>query len=113
MTDKSTENIQKSTCPEWAETQIAQLREVEIYLGNIPKTAEWKSSHLNEIARRSLSSEHSSINEQTSELVFTKIVRSLHHDGFTSAQIESFINDRVSYQGGPKYCDRSEIEDAL
>ncbi|NRA43932.1 MAG: hypothetical protein HRU09_03135 [Oligoflexales bacterium] len=100
-------------CPEWAAKMIAQLREVEVYLGNIPKALEWESSHLNDVAKRSLSKDHSAINEQTSELVFAKIVKSLHHEGFSSSEIEQFLNSRIAYKGGPKYCNSSEIEEVL
>ncbi|MFK7826836.1 MAG: hypothetical protein AB8G05_22020 [Oligoflexales bacterium] len=108
-----TKNTPSDHCPEWAIKLIAQLREVEVYLGNIPRTLEWKSSHLSDIAKRSLSNDYSAINEQTSELVFNKIVKSLFQEGFDTAEIELFINNRISYGGGPRYCDRSEIELAL
>ena len=110
MDSEKIKHVANDRCPDWAKEQIAQLREVEIYLGNIPKALEWKSSHLNDIAKRSLSKEYSSINEQTSELVFAKIVKSLRHEGFSTAEIEQFINRRISFEGGPKYCDSSEIE---
>ena len=113
MDSKQTEKKTDDRCPEWAAKQIAQLREVEVYLGNIPKALEWESSHLNDVAKRSLSKEHSAITERTSELVFSKIVKSLNHEGFSLDEIESFINTRISYKGGPKYCSRLEVEEAL
>lgn len=100
----------KDVCPAWASEAIEQLRQIEIYLGNIPSQQAWQSQHLDHVSKRTFSKGEQIFDEEKAEFVFKKIVRGLHHDGFSTRKIVEFINARVGYQGGPPYCNEAEVE---
>lgn len=100
-------------CPEWASEKIDQLRQIEVFLGNIPKTADWKSNHCKDIMKRSFEKEVQVFDDAKAELVFKRIVKSLANEGFNIETIVGFFNTRIDYENGPVYCDASEVSEAL
>jgi hypothetical protein len=102
-------SMKKDNCPPWAEEAIAQLQQMEIYLGNIPSHPLWQSQHLDAISKRSFERNEQVFNEEKTELLFKKIVQGLTQDGFAVAQIVEFINARISYKGAPPYCNTAEV----
>ena len=106
--DKSTKF--EDNCPSWAHEQIVYLMQVEIFLGNIPKEKNWDSNLVSSISKKLFSQESASINENTSEFLFKRIVKGLKKDNFTAFDIATMINNRISYKGGPPYCDEEHVE---
>lgn len=100
------------SCPKWAIETIEQLRQVEIYLGNIPKALAWESSHLADVMKRTFNKDEAVFSEEKADLIFRKIVKGLLQDGFTSHEIAEFVNSRIGYQGGPRYCNSQDVEEA-
>ena len=100
-------------CPDWAITMIDQLRQVEIILGHVPKAIEWQSQMLKDVNKKILAEQAGPISDEHSELLFGRVSRGLIKEGFTAAEICTFMNARIGYKGGPKYCDESEVQDAL
>ena len=100
-------------CPDWAVTMIDQLRQIEIILGNVPKAIEWKSSLLKNVNKKVFAENEGPISEYHAELMFTKIVKGLVEEQFSISEISTFINVRIGYKGGPKYCNENEVSRAL
>ena len=126
MSDQSTKNAKNEmaeeeakmpnvddACPDWAVTIIDQLRQVEIILGNVPKAIEWQSSMLKDVNKKIFAEQAGPISEEHAELLFGRVARGLVKEGFSKEDICTFINARIGYKGGPKYCDESEVQDAL
>ncbi|MEZ4743005.1 MAG: hypothetical protein R3B45_11245 [Bdellovibrionota bacterium] len=100
-------------CPEWAEEEIVKLQLMEIALGNIPSTAEWQSQHLAEVQKKVFSDISAPNTNEDIDRHFNKIARKLSIDGFDASKITNFINNRVGYKGGPKYCTVDEVLEAV
>ena len=100
-------------CPEWAQVMIDQLLQVEIYLGNVSKGLEWSSERLESVLRKVYSEEKGAITEDVAELLFSRIVRGLRTEGVSDEKIAEFMNARIGYKGGPKYCDASDVKAVL
>jgi hypothetical protein len=96
-------------CPEWAQVMIDQLLQVEIFLGNIPKVLEWSSERVDAIQRKVYADEKGAITEEVAELLFGRIVKGLTMEGFSEERIIQFVNARIGYKGGPKYCGPDDI----
>ena len=96
-------------CPEWAQVMIDQLLQVEIFLGNIPKVLEWSSERVDAIQRKVYADEKGAITEEVSELLFSRIVKGLTMEGFSPDQIIQYVNLRIGYKGGPKYCGSDDL----
>jgi hypothetical protein len=112
MVTESTSN-KKDACPEWADEAIAQLKQIEIYLGNIPSHPLWQSHHLEAISKRAFSRDQQTFDEEKAEFVFKKIVRGLVHEGFSTRSVMEFINARIAYKNAPPYCNEAEVEEIL
>lgn len=100
-------------CPEWADKLIHDLRDVEIFLGNLPKKKDWESNRLADFSKRVFASDAPVWDEAKAEKVFAMIVSRLHSEGFSDQEIADFINARIRYDGGPKFCDAAEVRDAI
>lgn len=109
MTEKK-DTLINDQCPPWAEEMIEQLRQIEIFLGHIPKSLAWESSHLDDVVKRAFHKSEAVFDEQKSELVFQRITKGLLKENYTKEQIAAFINRRIGYTGGPKYCDPNDID---
>lgn len=107
---KPPRSSEKDACPPWASELISQLKDIEIRLGNIPKNLSWKSEHLKDISRRGFSSDDLVADEEQTERLYKKIVKSLSQDGYSSEDISNFINNRIGYKGGPAYTSPQEVE---
>lgn len=103
----------KDRCPIWADELIVQLRQVEIYLGHIPKTLAWKSEHLSEVAERVFAKSDQIFDDHKSEWIYNKIVRRLNEELFSPEDITEFINSRIGYTGGPAYTSVTEVNAVL
>lgn len=103
----------KTYCPEWASEQIHHLRQIEIFLGHIPSSEGWKSDHLSNLSKHQLASEYPGLSDDTSMMLFRRIVTKLRDEGFPASVISEFINARCGYTGGPKYCNEEEVNEAL
>ena len=111
--NSSSYSQEKKDCPRWAVEQIGQLRQIEVFLGNIPATEDWKSDHLTKISAQRLSVEYPGLNDNTAAMLFRRIVLGLEKEGFSTAWIARMINARCGYSGGPTYCDEKEVTEAL
>lgn len=103
----------KDSCPVWADELIFSLKQIEIYLGNIPEALAWESSHVEKIAKRAFQKQEAVFNEEKADLVFRKIVKGLASEGYSVETMEQFVNARIGYKGGPPYCNHIDISDAL
>ena len=104
---------QQNSCPSWAHEQIEYLKQVEIHLGNIPKTSNWESQHISDVSKKLFEQECSTITEETSEFLFAKIVKGLFAEKYVPSDIADMINDRIRYKGGPPYCDEDLVRAEL
>jgi hypothetical protein len=111
--NQETSPLPTDGCPLWAQEMIDQLRQIEIYLGNIPKSLSWESAPLELIAKRSFHKDQATFTEEKAHLVFCKIVKRLVQEGASHKEIADWINARIGYKGGPKYCDDNDIMEAL
>ncbi len=92
--------------------KIATLRKLETQLGHLPPD-EWA---LKELSKRSNSSEyaaHSKQLEQQTETLFGEICEDLSAAGFSPTAIAETINADLKYEGGPRYCDETEVKECL
>ncbi len=108
-----TTNGTPDSCPAWAGEAIEQLKQIEVYLGNIPSNARWQTQHVSEIFKRTFNKNEQVFDEDKAEFVFKKIVRGLKHEGFTVDKIVEIVNGRIAYVGGPRYCNAAEVSEAL
>jgi hypothetical protein len=101
-------------CPAWADSLILELRHTEVLLGNIPDNDQWQSADLDELEKRlAADPDAENATEEKTEHLFRKISLGLNREGFSSDEIAAFVNARISYKGGPKYCDGREVGEAL
>lgn len=103
----------QDTCPSWAEDLIMKLKQVEIYLGNIPSVLAWKSHHLDEIAKRAFDKDQAVFDEEKAEFIYKRIVRGLAKEAFSPETIGDFFNHRIGFDGGPVYTNAEEVREAL
>ena len=99
-------------CPAWAEEMIDQLRQVEVFLGNVPKALAWQSDHVNQVLSKTFL-EESVLDNDKADLIFHRITRRLHAESYSQEAIVGFFNSRIGYKGGPKYCSTDEVEAVL
>lgn len=100
-------------CPKWADEMLRNLLEIEQYLGNIPSLEGWKSNYLEELQLKAIDEKNSGFKEGDAEIIFTRVVKGLHNENFSVDEILAFINARVGYKDGPKYCTLLEVKEAL
>jgi hypothetical protein len=96
-------------CPEWADIMIYQLRQIEVYLGNIVKNPEWKSDYLETTYKKALLPQEQIFDNHKADLVFTKIVTKLRKENISNQQITNFINARITSQHMKYYCSLAEV----
>jgi hypothetical protein len=92
---------------------IDQLLQVEIYLGNVSKGLEWSSERLESVLRKVYAEEKGAITEDVAEILFARIVKGLRMEGVSDDLIAEYMNARIGYKGGPKYCDASDVKAIL
>lgn len=112
MTTKPTKPIADG-CPSWAIQELQKLYTLEVALGNIPSSPEWRSNFVTEVQDRVFSNIDMHSTNEATELVFDRLVRRLAGENFTPEQIMGFINNRVGYASGPKYCTLAEVQAAI
>lgn len=100
-------------CPKWADEMIVNLFQIEQYLGNIPSNEGWRSNYVEEIQVKASNEKKSGFKESDAEMVFGRIVKGLVDEQFNPEEILQFINARVGYEGGPKYCTLEEVKEAI
>ena len=103
----------KDGCPIWAARLIIQLGQLEVALGNIPRSTEYHEDLVYKVGNRAFINENETISERHTEMIFAKIVKGLSLEGYATTQIVEFINSRIHYQNGPIYCDESEVSEAI
>ena len=107
-------NSKETKCPSWAEVIIDQLRQVEVFLGHIPKTSDWGAEFLKNVNARTFSPEGEVFDEDKAHMIFVKICKDLaEKEQLSAADIAIILNERIGYAGGPAYCDTSEVQEAL
>lgn len=111
MTSKEQKNLKDF--PEWAKDLTLKLKQVEIYLGNIPSALAWKSDHLKDINKRSFNKDESVFDEEKSEFIYKRIVRGLSQENYSPDSIALFLNTLIGYEGAPPYTSKEEVLEAL
>ena len=112
MKSKSTEQS-NNTCPAKAEVLIEQLRQVEVFLGNIPDSLSWSSTFVNKISERTFLAHEQVFDEHKVNYIFRKIVKNLHEEGFSTETITNFINRRLKSSHNLNYCSNNDVVEAL
>lgn len=94
--------------------KIEYLRQVEVHLGNIPKSKDnWQSGHVEKFHVQTYVQSGMPLNDSVAEALFDDIVVSLHKQGVGSVAITQKINDRLNYDKGPNYCSEEEVISSL
>ena len=104
---------QVQSCPVEVKEKIVQLRKIEEYLGHIPKSSTWKSEKLSGVSKQVFNPEELPLNDDLAELVFKKICKELNKKGFSSEEIALWINETLSFEGSPPYCNKLEVEESI
>jgi hypothetical protein len=86
---------------------------MEISLGNVPASREWRSNFVTEVQDRIFNKLGEGIDAQATEILFGRIVKGLAADRFSPEEILALINARIGYAGGPPYCNLDEVSAAL
>jgi hypothetical protein len=113
MNSNYTQQPVKDACPSWAVDQIKALYLLEVSQGNIPSSPEWRSNFVDEVHGRVFGGASENQDSRTTEILFDRIVRGLAADKISAEDTMAFINSRVGYVGGPKYCNLEEVRAAL
>lgn len=100
----------KDGCPAWASLLIDQIAALEIRLGNIRPSTDWKDVNLQDLYER-LGDGAGSFDEQVVDDVFKRIARDLTHEGRSPAEIAAFVNVRIP-SGKLPYCNAEEVVEA-
>ena len=98
-------------CPDWAQSLIEKMLAIEIPLGNIPD----QNVDIDAVYRRVFGNDQdiAQFDRDHVDQMFSRLVRGLDQDGFSSEDIVTFINGRIGYPGGPPYCNQDEVKAAL
>lgn len=98
--------------PQAIKNKIIELRDIEITLGHLPPES-WTLNALQERVD-SEKFKHSSVQlAAQTETLFSEICEELTEVNFKPADIANIINADLCYTGGPRYCNESEVREAL
>jgi hypothetical protein len=92
--------------------KIIELRTLEITLGHLPPQ-EWNMQELTRRMNDPEFPEHASQMERKTESLFAEIAHNLRAINFSAGETAAIINSHLRYQGGPKYCNEAEVQEAL
>lgn len=98
--------------PARIQDKISKLRALETRLGHLPPD----EISLTELHKRVADPQfefHASQLEQQTELLFGDICDELLEAGLSPEQICDVVNERLRYEGGPRYCNVAEVKDCL
>ena len=98
-------------CPKWAHELIEQIGALEIRLGNVRPSGDWKAATLQDVYKR-LAEGADSFDDSVVETLFQKVSQGLTQEGFGAADIAAFINVRIPSDRLP-YCSAAEVAEAL
>lgn len=102
-------------CPEWANSLIMYLRDIEVKLGNIPDSPDWQTvESVEDLQARSFPTaqtlqEDEFVDNDIADRLFERIVMKLADEDHSVDEIVSYVNSRLCYKGGPPYCDAKEV----
>ncbi len=100
--------------PEWVKPALARILELEIRLGNIVADPKWQSSDTDTLLDRvSGISEQDDYDDSVIESLFKKVCKALKDEGHEPKAIAAFINSEIRTGTKLKYCDETEVVDAL
>lgn len=100
--------------PEWVRPALARILELEIRLGNITPDEKWQTADADDLFdRASGMAEQDDFDESVVESLFRKVCRALRDEGHTPDEIAAYINSQIRTGSRLKYCDGSEVSDAL
>ncbi len=121
MTAKS----QIPECPKWAADLLAKLHRLEVKLGNIIESGKesreespdepkaWHTRDLGDIMADEDGESESGGDADLAEAIFDRVCAGLSEDGFSAQEIADIVNSRVGNGGRMKYCDASDVNEAL
>lgn len=98
--------------PKPIEQKILELKSIEIKLGNLPSEI-WTVGDLQKRAFDDASHQNMSQLNNRSESLFVEICEALDEIHFTHAEIAAAVNASLKFDGGPKYCSETEVNEAL
>ncbi|NDE15589.1 hypothetical protein EBZ80_11730 [bacterium] len=123
-------------CPKWAADLLAKLHRLEVKLGNIIEatpakdstkdsagdstgedssdgTMAWHTRDLGDLIPDDRDENESGGDADLAEAIFDRVCAGLAEDGFTAQEIADIVNSRVGNGGRMKYCDASDVNEAL
>lgn len=100
--------------PEWIRPALARILELEIRLGNIIAEEKWQTADADELFERAAGmAEQDDFDESVVESLFRKVCRALRDEGHSPEEIAAYINTHIKTGSKLKYCDGTEVADAL
>ena len=109
----ATSKVPSKPCPTKIEVMIEQLRQVEVFLGNIPNHSSWSSSFVKKISERAFQTHEQVFDEHKVNYLFKQIVKHLNEEGFSIEDTRKFINERLKGSGKLNYCSNDDIVEAI
>lgn len=93
-------------------SKILKLKEIEVQLGHIPPE-NWNLANLSkDIQSDDYQESKGQLIKQT-EILFAEICEDMVQRHYVPEQIVQVFNSMLCYTGGPKYCNESEVLEAL
>ncbi len=106
--------VAKFKNPDWVKPALARILELEIRLGNIVADPKWQSNDTDALYDRASGlSEQDDYDDSVIESLFKKVCKALKDEGHEPEAIAAFINAEIRTGTKLKYCDESEVTDAL
>ena len=102
----------EDACPQWARDIIDQIRQIEMKLGNIPPEQPWSGDELEAIQARAAKAGSVHEDNHVVDSLFSKLCAGLIKDGRSPDAIAQFVNVRIGYEKGPRYCSADEVTEA-
>ncbi len=99
--------------PAWAQRALAEIRNLEILAGHIPSHDDWQTRDLGQVLAQMSEWSDQQDDPKTVDALFSKLVKRLHQEDFSVAEMVSTVNANIGYKGGPPYCNAAEVLEAL
>jgi hypothetical protein len=104
----------KFKSPDWVKPALARILELEIRLGNIVADPKWQNSDTDTLYERATGmTEQDDYDDSVIESLFKKVCKALKDEGHEPEAIAAFINSEIRTGTKLKYCDETEVTEAL
>lgn len=101
-------------CPDWVKPALKRVLSLEIGLGNIIADENWQTADADKLsAKLGGLTEQDDYDDSVIENLFKKVCKALRDEGHTPEVIAGFINSEIKTGTKLKYCDETEVLEAL